>query len=447
MDLLGVGGLPYLARRNYYYEFLHLIPWGVLVGMIEGNAASIVVAKTFQGTELLIATASATPIGALLFSSIWSMLCIGRPKIRLATIFAAATALSAATVALTPHSPTGGILFIVQMAAAQVFLSGVVTVRSALWKHNYPPEARGRIAARLQAVRLIVSLLVVLGASSLFDYDPALYRFAYPVVAASGLIAILILQNIHVRHEKTELRRMARDNALQQTLVQRASLRESISPRFLLRGMTRVLRDDRRYTRYLAAQMVFGVGIQSVIPVLVVVISRAAELYLINALLIELLPKLMMFASLRRWGRFFDRVGINRYRVYTSSCAAAGLLLGMIATIIITAGPETPSRTTTFIALSLFGVRGLLHGLHQGGGTLAWNLGHLHYANRDDAELYMGVHQTLTGARGLIAPFIGIALWHAIGWGVWVVALTLCLAATVSYHRLAAEDAPDRQRV
>ena len=26
LDLLGVRSLPYLARRNYYYEFLHLIP-------------------------------------------------------------------------------------------------------------------------------------------------------------------------------------------------------------------------------------------------------------------------------------------------------------------------------------------------------------------------------------------------------------------------------------
>ena len=189
MDLLGIRGLPYLSRRNYYYEFNYLMPWALLAAMVEGNLASVVVAKTFSGSDFLVAAAQASPVGALLFSMVWGMLCVGRPKLRLASLFGAAVALCAATVILTPHSTRGGILFVVQMACAQIFLSGVVTVRSALWKHNYPPHARGKITARLQSVRMLTSVIVLAGASALFDHDAGLYRYVYPAAAASGLLA------------------------------------------------------------------------------------------------------------------------------------------------------------------------------------------------------------------------------------------------------------------
>ncbi len=448
MDYLDARGLPFLCRRNYYYEFKHLIPWGVFAGMIEGNAAAIVVQKTFGGSPLLVATASATPIGVLLFSYLWGLLCAGRRKLPLTTAFGSGAALCAATVCLTPRTHAGALIFVIQMACAQAFLAGVVTVRSSLWKHNYPPEVRGKVAARLQAVRLLMGICVLSVASLVFDHDPSSYRYVYPIAAASGLVAILILQRVRVRHESSELRALACGGR-----VERVSIRRSVSPVFLVRGMVGILMMDRRYARYLATQMLLGTSVQLVMPVLVIVVGAAVDRYVVAIYVIEVIPKLLMFSSLRRWGRLFDRVGVNRFRVYTGCCAAAGLLLGLAATYAISdhgGSADGDSWVVRFAvpgALVLFALRGVLHGLHQGGGTLAWNLGHLHYATRENAELYMGVHQTLTGVRGLIAPFLGVILWHYLGWGVWGIAFFLCVAGVIGFHRLAKGDAPDHRPV
>jgi hypothetical protein len=43
------------------------------------------------------------------------------------------------------------------------------------------------------------------------------------------------------------------------------------------------------------------------------------------------------------------------------------------------------------------------------GGKLGWNLGHNDFASDDQSTLYMGIHVTLTGVRGLIAPLAGVA--------------------------------------
>jgi hypothetical protein len=49
----------------------------------------------------------------------------------------------------------------------------------------------------------------------------------------------------------------------------------------------------------------------------------------------------------------------------------------------------------------------------------------------------MGIHVSLTGMRGLIAPLLGMWMFRAIGWPVWLVSLTLSLSAVSMYRRLA----------
>jgi MFS family permease len=53
-------------------------------------------------------------------------------------------------------------------------------------------------------------------------------------------------------------------------------------------------------------------------------------------------------------------------------------------------------------------------GVVNGGGSLAWQLGHNDFAPKDQLTAYMGIHVTLTGLRGAFAPFLGTALY--LGW-------------------------------
>ena len=99
MDLFGIRNLPFLSRRNFVNELRHILLWSIPAGLIEGQFAAIVVARTFQGSKLLITIATASVPAAYLFSLVWGMLCVGRPKIRLMTLFIGATALLLGSVA------------------------------------------------------------------------------------------------------------------------------------------------------------------------------------------------------------------------------------------------------------------------------------------------------------------------------------------------------------
>ncbi len=453
MDLLGVRTLPFLTRRNYYYEFIQLIPWSILAGLVEGQFASVVVSKTFAGSALLIAIASATPMAAFLFSVVWGMLCVGRRKIRLAILFASGATLCAGTVGAIPTSPAGAIWFIIQMAAAQILLAGVVTVRSAFWKSNFPRTTRGQITARLQAARFVVSVLTVLVAAAICDRDPSSYRYLYPCAAGSGVLGIWLFRRIHIRGERSELRRHARpreNDGFSRELVEPFNVTALLSPGRVLGQMYRVLRNDRRFLQYCCAQLLIGIANLMTISIIVLVVTRDLQLgdtseFWISLVLIQALPRLVMLGSLRRWGRLFDRLGVVRFRVLNVCCWNMSLVFGMVATL-VTVTTDYFGPVEFLVAVAFFALRGIMQGLGYGGGALAWNLGHLHFARPEEAEIYMGIHVSLTGLRGLIAPLTGMWLWQTfqgIGWPVWLIwalAIALSLGSLSVFYTMARKE-------
>jgi hypothetical protein len=446
LDLLRVGTLPFLARRNYYYEFKHILPWSMLAGLVEGLFASIVVSRTFNGGPVLIAVATTTPVAALTFSLVWGMLCVGRPKIRLFVMFALGTALCAGIVGAIPTSPAGAIWFLCQMAAAQILLAGVVTVRSAVWKSNYPHSDRARITARLQAVRIVASNGTVLLAAKICDIDPASYRYIFPVAAMIGVVGVLYLRRIHMRGERSELQKRREppvddDDEFRAGLTEPFSLTALLSPGHVLRQMYRVLRDDRRFTQYCFAQMLTGVANLMTIAVVVAIVTQDLELgdawgFWIATGLIQATQRLVMLASIGRWARLFDRIGVVRFRVVNVACWNLCIAFGLIATLVAEAADQFGALFLP-LAVSLFAVRAIFQGLGLGGGALAHTLGHLHFARPEEAEIYMGIHVSLIGLRGLVAPLCGMWLYQAIGWPVWLIAVALSLGSLAMYAWMA----------
>ena len=445
MDLFGARRVPFLSRRNYLCEMQHILGWGVIAGLVEGHFAAVVVAKTFGGGETLITVAVTTPVAAHIASMLWGMLSVGRPKVSLFTIATAGVVLLVGSVALTPASTSwGGWVFVSQMAAAQFFMTGAVTLRAALWKSNYPQYVRGQVAARLQIVRAMTRVFAVAAAAMVFDADPMSYRWVYPVSALVGLVAIRYLRRIHVRGERGELRRLsavpssgAEDSG---GLVARSSLRAMLSPRHILTTGWRVLRSDGRFRRYCVAQFLAGCANLSVRGVAVAVIANhllvdMTSAYWMSAVLLDVLPMLVLVASMSRFAHYYDRVGVVRFRVVHGLFWSTSILLGCCGTLAVVYA-DALGPYSVLLGVGLFSLFALGRGLCYAGGSIAWNLGHLHFAKADEAEVYMGIHVSLTGLRGLLLPGLGMLLWAVVGWWVWVVALFFSLASLASFKAL-----------
>jgi len=442
LDVLGVGKLPFMARRNFVNEFVHLLPWSVLAGVVEGQFASVVVSKTFHGSALLIAIAAGMPYAAYISSLFWGMLCVGRPKIRLSVLAGCGTAVFAALAGMLPSPGSGAMVFILQIALAQIFLAGVVTVRAAIWQANYPPAVRGQIAAKLQGIRSVISILAVQLAAAVCDWRPEAYQLVYPLAALLGLLGMTLITRVRIRGERSEIR-AARRPVVYSDTPKPFSMTDLFSPSHAWKQMTAVFRADPRFTRYCVAQTLHGAANLMTIAVIVAVVSRelitgGTQEFWISTGLITALPILALLGSLRRWGMLFDSLGVLRFRVVNVICWTFSLALGLAGTIVTRAGANDGSGLFV-AAVLLFALRGVVNGIAQGGGTLAWNLGHLHFASPGNADVYMGIHVFLAGVRGLIAPLAGMWLYAYIGSWIWVVAIVMSLSSLWLYHDLAEE--------
>ena len=98
------------------------------------------------------------------------------------------------------------------------------------------------------------------------------------------------------------------------------------------------------------------------------------------------------------WARLFDGSHVVVYR------ARQGWAL-VIATMIMC--------LATFTGwLPLLWIGAIMLGAAYAGANLGWNLGHNDFASIGRAQHYMGVHVTLTGVRGAIAPPLGILFYE-----------------------------------
>jgi len=444
LDILAAQGVPPMARRNYLIEVRHVMLWGTFAGMFEGSVSSIIAAKTFNAGPWLITIVMSSPMFANLFGLVWGTIATGRRKLPLFMVLAAGTVIMIASVALTPASPLGGWIFAGQIVLARVLLSGCITVRSAFWKHNYPAASRGRIAARLQIARFSLGIVTVALVMKAFDKWPGAYVYLYPAAALLGLLAILVIRSLRVRGEKAELALLARRRC-------EAGASAPAGLRGAVRSALEVLRSDPDYRRYMLGMTLLGSANIMVMPLMTIIITKQLMLsYLHSGILLEIMPRLLMMLSLVPWAGMFDRVGVVRFRVINAWAWTGFIVCGGLGATLIYHVPDFLDSIPMFVAaVSLIALARLCEGLGRGGGAIAWNIGHLHFAKSAEAETYMGMHVFFTGIRGLIMPFVGTSLYLYYGPLAFLVATMLALSGIFTFASLARRqhrDAADNNR-
>jgi hypothetical protein len=146
---------------------------------------------------------------------------------------------------------------------------------------------------------------------------------------------------------------------------------------------------------------VLGVSNMIMEPALIYLISHQLDAsFLVSTGLLVGVPLILASLTLPLWAAYMDRVHIAQFRtrqsllwILSQGLTFSGALLGSLL----------------WIALGR-----IVLGVTRGGGGLAWQLGHNDFASQRNLAAYMGLHVTLTGVRGLFAPFLGILL--CLGW-------------------------------
>ena len=376
-----------------------LLPWGLLglaLGLVEGATAAILVKQHFGGVaptfvvNLAVGLVSGAPAFANVLSFVWANVAHGRARVRLMVVLQAVFALLVGCVSFASRAAAGLVITVLSIVAARVLWSGILTVRAAVWTANYPRNVLARITGRIvivNAIAVAISAALVGWALEAHAIDA---RWLYGGGAAAGLAGAWLYRAMRVRREFL-------------LLAAEAHSAKHSEP-FSLRMLTQILREDPDYREYMLWMGIFGAGNLILTAQLVLVFSERMHLSSATQIgLLAVVPLITQPIFLPWWARLFDGSHVVRYR------SRQGWAI-VLASVAMCLGVFSGARWLLWVGAVLLGAA-------QAGANLGWNLGHNDFASIGRAQHYMGVHVTLTGLRGGVAPPLGVLAYMALeGW-------------------------------
>jgi MFS family permease len=244
------------------------------------------------------------------------------------------------------------------------------------------------------------------------------------------------LKFIRVRGDKLLTRQMLDEGELgpiepRTRALEPYSLTAVLTPVEPIRKMLDILRRDKAFRVYQIAQMFSGAANLLIDPILVLIFANQLRMnYTQATAMLDIVPIVLSLFTVTIWARLYDRWGLPKYRVINGGFWTVRMILTAVAVVCTQYILEMPRGYAVVVGFFIFAQ--VLNGIAQGGGGIAWNLGHLHFAKPEEAELYMGLHATLTGVRGWLG-FVGAPLYFWAGWPVFAVAAVMSLVGFVLY--------------
>ncbi|MEN1727333.1 MAG: MFS transporter, partial [Pseudomonadota bacterium] len=411
--------LPFVARTLMPREIWANATMAVALGALEGGVVGVLVKTQFDGVasaawvNLAVALVAGAPAFANMVSLSISGMAEGRDKTAWVSALMLLTALSLIVMAIMPYTTMGLIGLTLAMVAARLSWAGVITLRAAIWRANFPRHVRAQITGRITVIYSMIIALVAAGLGGVMSIWPESWRVMFPIAGVLGLTAAFRYQRMRIRMG-AQLRR--------KELVQRQSRRGG-----QLRAALGILRSDLWFRRYMLTMFAFGSGNLMVIALLVILLNDQFGFAKLEQMLITTsLPLIGVAVFTPIWARRLDATHILDYRARQAWSFV--LAIGLFAS----------ASLLSQIWLFWAGAVGL--GAAFAGGKLGWNLGHNDFASDEQSTLYMGIHVTLTGIRGLIAPLTGVMVYQWLeglgpGQGRWVLLFpfTLTLGAAITF--------------
>lgn len=427
---------PLMVRHSYVHELRTAVTYPLAAALAEGGFTSVVAAKYFHASPMLIAVITAAPMFGNIAALFWSHAAERRRKVRFVNWLQGGLVTCIALVAVTKWFPlqVGGWVFAGLIIGARLLAAGIVTVRSAIWRMNYPRRLRGQIVGRISAIATTaLAVATITGAHWLDATRGAAYVVLYPAAALLGAIGIWQFSRIRVRHEwrmrvAAPTTHLVRPENIAQT--GEANVLDYAAPHDRKGFWTHaaaVLRDDPRFREYMRWQFLSGMAFMMMSAPLFVMVSRSMtdprRDYALATLVVQVIPMVTSVVFTPLWAPFFDRVSILRFRSSQGLVTVTGMSLLLTGALLD--------------RLWIVGVAQILMGITNAAGNLAWNLGHNDFATAEKAPTYMAVNVMLTGTRGFIAPFIGTWLYQGFA-GRYVFAVCAALSAIAQYgfHRM-----------
>ena len=355
--------------QAYRYDFTA----GLLVGIFEGLTAPFlgVLARQLGASVWQIALLTSIPFYGHMLSLFW----VSR-RVHFASPLAYVTFVTAMTRVLFLGMAwvTGPTAFVACACLAQFLAPIHGPAYTEVMRQIYPEEIRGKAMGSVRMASSVATMLAASLGGRLLDLVG--FRYIFPVAALAGVAASWVFGQIpYALIPPSPLKRMGKGQ-----------------------GLMDLHKQDPVLRRFETAFFLFGFGnlmMMPLVPILLVDRFHASNFFVGELAFVTALARL---STLYLWGHRIDRRG---------GIAVTRDNLFLMAFV--------PLCYAFAQGLSLFLLAALISGAAMAGLELGVMSSCIVLAKGKDPAMTMAVHQTFLGARGILAPVVGILLSHLFG--------------------------------
>jgi MFS family permease len=270
-------------------------------------------------------------------------------------------------------------------------------------KSNYSHKNFGRLYSFTTMSKIILMLITTFSFGLLLDKDYSAFRYIYPVMGLLGIISIILFSFIK---PESDIFQIKEGNLLKVVINS-------------FRNSWYILKTNKPFRDFEIGFMFYGIAFMSSSVVITIFYDKALHLNYTSAAFYKNFYNIIAIIMLPYYGRLIGKIDLRKFSIFTY------LFMGLM--IFFVALTEFFPIMIEFAGIKfyfMFFTAYVFYGQFAASMPLLWDIGSAYFCKKEEAHDYQAIHLTLTGARGVFAPLVGITLYQAAGF-FWTFMLSL----------------------
>jgi len=285
--------------------------------------------------------------------------------------------------------------------------------QNSILQNNIGKQNRGYVFGYTASLVTLVSIVFSFIIGKLLDVNENWFRYFFALVGILGLFHSIVIARIKLK----------KDHVPEKAFL---SLQEVVFKPIL--RTIEVLKKNKDFAIFQRNFFIYGIAFMILLPAIPKYLVETlgmdySQTFLAKGILSQV--GILILAPVA--GRFFDK----RNPAFFTALSFALLSLYPI-TLLVSLFHAGTSYVNYIVYLAF-----LIYSVAMSGIVISWNISSIQFAGEEDVSMYQSVHVTLTGLRGVFAPFLGLFIMKLIGVeAVFITAIFLFLFASFLSFKL-----------
>lgn len=261
-------------------------------------------------------------------------------------------------------------------------------------KNQYDHSNFGKLYGYATSLNKIVMLIATFFYGILLDLDPNAYTWVFPIVALLGIGSVHLLSLINYKGTGVEDKRPGFFTSIKKSIT----------------TMTNILKTNKPYWHFEVGFMFYGFSFMITVTVITIFLERALHLNYTSVAFYKNAYNILAIVLLPWTGKLLGKIDPRKFALITFSSLALFIFF-MMLTEYFPAKAEVLGIEIYYTLIVAY----LFYGIFAATMALLWFIGSAYFCKPEGAGDYQSVHLSLTAARALFAPLLGVLFYEFAG--------------------------------